>query len=111
LAPLGLIHTIGVIDLDSSKSCVEGVQGYVDSADMLFQEVATACHDLDGGILASTLIETQKALMITVRRQRRLVVVAVDPSIANAGRFLLRTMKLLDQLCPETRRGAEADAS
>jgi tetratricopeptide (TPR) repeat protein len=111
LAPLGLIHTLGVIDLDSGKSCVEGVQGYIDSADVLFQEVATACHDLDGGILSSTLIETQRALMITVRRQRRLVVVAVDPTIAHAGRFLLRTMHLLDQVCPEIRRGADAEVS
>src|SRR5690606_4889275 len=57
LAPLGLIHATGVIDLDSGKSCVEGVQGFVDSADMLFQELATACHDLDGGILTSSMIE------------------------------------------------------
>ncbi len=108
LAPLGLIHSCGVIDLDSGKSCVDGVQGFIDSADMLFQEVATACHDLDGGMLRSAMIETEGALMIAICRQRRLVVVAVDSSIAHAGKFLMRTLKLMDQLCPETRNGGDS---
>jgi len=103
MAPLGMIYASAVIDLDSGKTCVEGVQGYVDSADVLFQEVATACHDLDGGTLSATMVETERALMIAILRQRRLAVVAVDPAIGNAGRFLSRTISLLDQLCPETR--------
>jgi tetratricopeptide (TPR) repeat protein len=103
LAPLGLIHTTAVTDLDSGKSCIEGVQLFAESSDILFQELATACHDLDGGILSTAMIETQKALIIVTRRQRRLITVAIDPSMPNAGRFLLRTLQLLDQLCPGTR--------
>jgi tetratricopeptide (TPR) repeat protein len=86
ISPVARLLALGVYDLDSGKSAVEGSDLVCGAGEALYQEVALACDELDRGEVRFLVAETSKCLSLTLRRGRRLVVVGVDPS-TNYGKL------------------------
>jgi tetratricopeptide (TPR) repeat protein len=96
LAPVAKVHTIGIVDLDSARSHVEGSQALVEAAEAFFQDVSVSCGETGQGVALSGLIELDKALVLLFLRNRRLVALAVDPEV-NYGKVHHRVMAVLQQ--------------
>lgn len=99
LEGLGKVHTIAIVDLDSSKTVVEGDAALVEAAEELYGEATIACDELGQGIVAHAMVELRGALVLVLRRDRRLVVVAVDPRL-NFGKLHHRVQLVLQHYLP-----------
>lgn len=99
VTPLGKVHTIAILDLDSEKACVEGGGEIAEVGSAFHEEVAVVCDEMDQGMLHYALLELQKALVMVIRRQRKLVVLVIDPG-ANFGKLQHRVQIVLSQYLP-----------
>lgn len=97
--PLCKVYCCAACDLDSGKYGIEGRRLVLENAEELFQELVTCCHEMEGGTLRVVTVETRSALTVITQRNRRLVVLSVDPAV-NFGRFLHRMNLVLQQHAP-----------
>ncbi len=99
ISSLGKVFAVALLDLDSGKSSVEGSDEIAEIAARFHEEASVACYELDQGLLNYGLIETSKTLVMVVQRQRRLLILGVDPQI-NFGKLQHRVQLVVRQHLP-----------
>jgi len=99
IAPIAKVHAIGIVDLDNDKTVVEGATNVVPLLEDYYGEVAQACIDLEQGEARFCVIELKKALILVYRRDRRLVLLVLDPT-DNFGKITHRMNIVLDAHLP-----------
>ncbi|MDK2970324.1 MAG: hypothetical protein PWP23_79 [Candidatus Sumerlaeota bacterium] len=102
LEPIAKVHTIGIVDLDSGRTHSEGSDVLVETVEGLFHELSVSLAETEHGIICFGVLEIQKMLVLLFHRDRRMVVLAIDPE-TNFGKVYHRIVAVLNQYLANVR--------